>query len=119
MFHRLFQIFVLGALLSTTAFDASAALGVASPFSDHAVLQRDMSVPIWGTADAGKEVTVSFRKQTKTVKADKDGKWSLKLDALKAGGPDELSISSGDEKIAVADVLVDVGEDVSRDVDEE
>jgi len=106
MIQRLYQSLFLGALLAATAFDASAKLAVASPFSDHAVLQRDMSVPIWGTADAGEEVSVSFRDQIKTALADKDGNWRLKLDALKAGGPDELSISCGDEKIAIADVLV-------------
>ncbi|MFT5856748.1 MAG: sialate O-acetylesterase [Verrucomicrobiales bacterium] len=106
MIHRLYQTLFLGALISTTAFDANAELGVASLFSDHAVLQRDMPVPIWGSADAGEEVTVAFREQTKSTKADKDGKWRLKLDALETGGPDELSISCGDEKIAIADVLV-------------
>ena len=106
MIHRLYRFFFIGVLISTAAFDANAALGLASPFSDHAVLQREMPVPIWGSADAGKEVTVAFRKQTQTVKADKDGKWHLKLDALEAGGPDELSVSCGDEKIAIADVLV-------------
>lgn len=106
MIHRLFKTLCLGALISIVVFDANAALVVASPFSDHAVLQRDMPVPIWGSGDAGKEVTVSFRKQTKTTKVDKDGKWRLLLDMLKAGGPDELSVSCGDEKIAIADVLV-------------
>ncbi|MDP6546539.1 MAG: sialate O-acetylesterase [Phycisphaerae bacterium] len=53
-------------------------------FSDNMVLQRGMSVPVWGTADAGEEVTVKFAGQTKTAKAGADGKWSVKLDAMKA-----------------------------------
>jgi len=53
-------------------------------FSDNMVLQRGMSVPVWGTADAGREVTVKFAGQTKTTKARSDGKWSVKLDSMKA-----------------------------------
>ena len=53
-------------------------------FGDSMVLQRGMSVPVWGTAQPDEEVTVTFAKQTKTAKADKDGKWTLKLDAMDA-----------------------------------
>ncbi len=71
-------------------------------FTTHMVLQRDMAVPIYGTANPDETVTVAFRNQTKIAVAGKDGKWSVKLDPLKAGGPDTLTI--GDKKIE--DVLV-------------
>jgi sialate O-acetylesterase len=52
------------------------------------VLQRDMPVPVWGTADASvKQVTVRVGSQSKTVTPDDKGKWSVKLDPLQAGGP--------------------------------
>lgn len=73
--------------------------------SSHMVLQREKPVPIWGTATAGEKVTVQFRDQTKTVEADKDGKWSVKLDALKAGGPDKLVVT-GKNTLTLDDVLV-------------
>ena len=53
-------------------------------FGDNMVLQRGMSVPVWGTAEPDEEVTVKFAKQTKTTNADKDGKWTLTLDAMDA-----------------------------------
>ena len=84
----------------------SSALTVASPFSDNAVLQRDMSVPIWGTADPASKVEVSFRGTIKSAKADKDGHWRIKLDALKAGGPDALTIASAESKIEMKNILV-------------
>jgi sialate O-acetylesterase len=80
-------------------------------FTPHMVLQREMAVPIWGAAAPGETVTVKFRNQMKTVVADKDGKWSVKLDALKPGGPDVLTI--GDKKIddvLVGDVWVGSGQ---------
>ena len=48
------------------------------------VLQRDMAVPVWGWAEVGEEVTVSFAGQTKKTTAGDDGKWMIKLDSLKA-----------------------------------
>jgi sialate O-acetylesterase len=73
--------------------------------SSHMVLQRDLSTPIWGTAAPGEKVTVQFCDQTKSTEAGKDGKWLLKLDALKAGGPDQLTVR-GNNTITLDDVLV-------------
>jgi sialate O-acetylesterase len=73
--------------------------------SSHMVLQRDLPVPIWGTAQAGEKVTVKFRDQTKTAEADKEGKWLVRLDALKAGGPDTLTVN-GANTVTLDDVLV-------------
>lgn len=74
-------------------------------FSDGMVLQRNKEIPIWGWAEANEKVEVRFNKQTKTIQADKDGKWMLKLSAEKAGGPFELIIT-GKNKIVIKDVLV-------------
>lgn len=73
-------------------------------FSDGMVLQRDMKVPIWGTADDGEKVTVSFQGQHATTTA-KDGKWRVRLEKLKAGGPSDMTIA-GKNHIQIKDVLV-------------
>ena len=74
-------------------------------FSDHMVLQREMPVPIWGTAGPGRKVTVSFRDQKKETTADKNGKWSVKLDPLKVGRPGKLTVA-GKTTLVLDDVLV-------------
>ncbi|QKJ62225.1 sialate O-acetylesterase [Flavobacterium sp. M31R6] len=74
-------------------------------FSDGMVLQRNKIIPVWGWADANEKVEVRFNKQIKTVQADKDGKWTIGLNAEKAGGPFELTIT-GKNKIVIKDVLV-------------
>ncbi|MEO6785132.1 MAG: sialate O-acetylesterase [Chthoniobacteraceae bacterium] len=74
-------------------------------FSDHAVLLSAASVPVWGWADAGEEVEVSFAGQTKSATPDANGKWMVKLNALKPGGPQEL-IVKGKNTLTVKDVLV-------------
>ena len=92
-------------LLAFWAASAHAEVSVSQAFGDHMVLQRDMAVPIWGTAVAGEKVLVTFRDQKKETTADKDGKWSVRLDALKLGKPAELTIS-GKNSITIKDVLV-------------
>jgi sialate O-acetylesterase len=74
-------------------------------FSDGMVLQRNKSIPIWGFADANEKIEVHFNKQIKKTQADKNGKWMLKLDSEKAGGPFELTII-GKNKIVLKNVLV-------------
>ncbi len=71
-------------------------------FTPHMVLQRGMTVPVYGTAAPGEKVSVKFRGQSKSAAADQEGKWLVKLDAMEAGGQDVLTI--GDRQIE--DVLV-------------
>jgi sialate O-acetylesterase len=84
---------------------ARADVTVHKMFSDHMVLQRDLAVPIWGTAAAGEKISVSFRDQTQQAVADKEGKWTLKLDPLKVGDAAELTVK-GTNTVVFKDVLV-------------
>jgi sialate O-acetylesterase len=99
-------------LLVSLAFTAFASAGLARAdvtlapmFGDHMVLQREMAVPVWGQAAPGEKVTVTFRDQTKSATAGADGAWQVKLDALKAGGPDKL-VAAGANTVTLDDVLV-------------
>ena len=74
-------------------------------FGDGMVLQRDAACPVWGTADPGSDVSVSIAGQRKSAKAGADGRWSLKLDPLPAGGPHDM-IVEGPARVVVRDVLV-------------
>lgn len=75
-------------------------------FSDGAVLQAGMMVPIWGTAEPGEEVAVEFEGQKKTVAADGEGRWRVRLDLLSPGGPYELMVSAGGRSVVVRNILV-------------
>jgi sialate O-acetylesterase len=74
-------------------------------FSNGMVLQRNKTIPVWGWADVNEKIEVRFNKQIKTIQADKNGKWMIGLNAEKAGGPFELTIT-GNNKIVIKDVLV-------------
>ncbi|MBT6957591.1 MAG: 9-O-acetylesterase, partial [Opitutae bacterium] len=53
-------------------------------FGNHMVLQQGEPVPVWGSSDPEETIKVTFDGQTKSTKADKNGNWMIKLDALKA-----------------------------------
>lgn len=74
-------------------------------FSDHMVLQRDAPITIYGWADPGKTVKVSFKNQNLESKTNANGEWSLTFPAQAAGGPFEMVISE-DNKITFKDVYI-------------
>jgi len=84
------------------------AIELGAPFCDHAVLQRGMTVPVWGWSKPGTKVSVEFAGQKKTAAADKDGKWAVELKDLKASfKPAELVISeAGGKKETLKNILV-------------
>ena len=84
---------------------AAAAVRLPAIFSDNAVLQCDAAVPVWGWADAGEKVEVSFAGQTKTATPGEGGKWMVKLENLKPGGPHVLTVK-GSNMLTVNGVLV-------------
>ena len=83
---------------------ATAVLSLPGFFSDNMVLQQGVSVPVWGWADEGETVSVSFRGQKVTARTT-GNKWMARLEPLKAGGPDTLVIS-GKKSIEFTNVLV-------------
>ncbi|MEQ1854562.1 MAG: sialate O-acetylesterase, partial [Chthoniobacteraceae bacterium] len=97
--------FIFAAVTLWQLPDAAADVRLPAILSDHAVLQTDVPVPVWGWADAGEKVEVSIAGQTKSTMPESGGKWMLKLDPLKAGGPHEMTVK-GRNTITVKDVLV-------------
>ncbi len=82
---------------------------LAALFSDHAVLQRDRSVLIWGWSSPRDPVTVEFSGQSKTATTGPDGKWAVTLDPLAVSAePRTLVATSFDTKLVcrIENVLV-------------
>lgn len=95
--------------LATTTFTNAAPLKVAGMFSDHMILQRETSVPVWGWGTPGENLTVQFAGQTQTARITADGCWTVWLEPMSASADgDTLSVtSSGDPKaIQFSDVVV-------------
>lgn len=76
-------------------------------FSDGAVLQREVPVPVWGSAGAGESITVEFAGQKQTAAADAKGAWKATLAPLTASSTGQTLIVRGkDEMRTLKDVLV-------------
>ena len=82
------------AALAASAASAAAPITLAPMFRDHAVLQRDVQLPIWGTAEPGSEVRVFFSMGNGyySAKADASGRWRVVFPPQPAGGPSKLCV---------------------------
>ena len=93
-------LFFLTALLSVSFMEAKVTLP--QLFHSGMVLQRGKPIPVWGTADAGEAVTITFNKKQYTAVADGQGCWRVDLPTMKAGGPYELRINN----LELKDILI-------------
>lgn len=93
------------AIFLSAILNSRAHIQVPAMFSDNMVLQQGVPVPVWGYAHEGDVVTVTFRGQKFSATAH-NLKWSLKLRALKAGGPDTLTIATKAHSLQFTNVLV-------------
>jgi len=86
---------------------------LASLFQDHAVLQRNIPIPVWGTGTPGEAVTVHLaghdekaEKITRMTKVDSAGRWSLRLPPMKEGGPYRMTAEAPSGTAEADDLLV-------------
>ncbi|MDR0976980.1 MAG: hypothetical protein LBL78_04435, partial [Prevotellaceae bacterium] len=70
--------------------------------SDGIVFQRNAPIRIWGWADAGERITLTFLDKTYKTKADKKGEWMVTLPARNAGGPYEVTVND----LTIRNVLI-------------
>jgi sialate O-acetylesterase len=95
---------LMAALAATAPLWASPEL--APPFRDHAVLQCDKPVPVWGVAAPGEHVSVAFGGQSVGATAGPDGRWIAYLPPLAANPVASDLVVTGTAAVTVHDVLV-------------
>src|SRR6266540_1597346 len=78
---------------------------VPSIVGDNMVLQQGRKARVWGTAQPGESVTVTFAGQTERTIADGQGHWQIFLGPRNAGGPFVLTIA-GSNTLTFKNVLV-------------
>jgi sialate O-acetylesterase len=96
---------VAAALFLLCSLPLCAEIKLPALFSDHMIVQRQRPVHVWGLADPGENVTVSFRGESRTGSADRLGRWNLYLAPTEAGGPFEMTVR-GKNALTFHDVLV-------------
>ncbi len=75
---------LLACLTLSICMPVRAEITLAPLFTDHAVLQREKTVPVWGKAEPAEIITVTFSGQKKETAADSAGRWKVLLDAMPA-----------------------------------
>jgi sialate O-acetylesterase len=105
IFPRVSLLFSTVLLCLSVSAPAVAAVTLPSLFGDHMVVQRNIAVPVWGTATANESITVKLGTQQATATAGADGKWTVHLPAQDAGGPFSMTVT-GSSTVTIADVYV-------------
>ena len=95
------KLMIVAVVLAAVVAQAKVKLAV--PFADGMVLQRDMPVRVWGTADAGEKVHVVFADAHANAEAGKDGRWLVELPPMQAS---KIGRTLAVNNIRVSDVLV-------------
>lgn len=70
------------------------------------VLQQESKLPVWGWADPGEEVTVTFGDQSGKATAAKDGSWRVDLKPVASSSVATTLTVTGRNNITIQDVLV-------------
>jgi len=100
------MLFIFSIVLLFVASFSEAQLKLPSFFSDHMVFQRGQKIRVWGMAEPGTTIIVSLNGKTAKGKANVEGRWQVSLPAMKEGGPYELEVKAGDEKMVLKDVYI-------------
>jgi len=98
------QLLLLVCLSVLSISNAFADVTLPRLLSDGAILQRDKPLTIWGWAEDGEKVTVSFAGKEKSTQAV-GGKWQVIFPARKAGGPYELVVT-GKNQLKRSNILL-------------
>jgi sialate O-acetylesterase len=92
-------------LLLLAGIAAQAEVHLTPVITDHAVLQRDRPIHLWGDATAGEQISISFHDQKATATTNSEGLWEVWLRPESAGGPYTLSLH-GSSDLTRSDLLV-------------
>ena len=100
------NFFVLFLALLILSSVARAEVRLPAIIGDNMVVQRDTKFAIWGNANAGEAVSVSFAGKSFDAVADGKGLWQVWIGPLKAGGPFELTVKGATNLVTIKNVLV-------------
>ena len=101
-FHLAVFPLAMSCLVVTTA---RAEVRLTSVITDHAVLQRDAPIHLWGAASPAEKITIHFHDQSVATTASRLGLWEAWLMPEPAGGPFTLTVH-GSSELSRSDLLV-------------
>ena len=75
-------------------------------FSDNMVLQREIDIPVWGSATPKELIRIEMAGESVSFATNEQGEWKVFLPKQEAGGPYTLKISGQSEVITFSDILI-------------
>lgn len=81
-------------------------LQLAPLFSDGMIMQRNVTVPIWGLAKPREDVVIEFYNQTFSATANNQGRWSINLPSMGATTSLNMLVTSLTDSVNVRDIAV-------------
>jgi len=94
-------------LFTAVVAGPAAAVEPAGCFTSHMVLQQAVPLPIFGTAEPGERVTISFGDERAEATADAAGRWQATLPPqTRSSEPRQLVIAGENARVVLEDVLV-------------
>lgn len=102
-YHR--SKILLFTLILFASIPCVAKVNIAPVFSDHMVLQRGVTICIWGTTDHPEPIKVFFGGKTLTTTSP-NNTWEVQFPPMLAGGPFSLRIEGASNKIILSDILI-------------
>lgn len=100
------RVALCGSVALFLAASARADVKMPAIFGDHMVLQQALRLPVWGWAEPGEKVTVTFGATSAAVTAGADGAWKVELPKQSATGSANVLAIEGKNKVVFQDVLV-------------
>jgi sialate O-acetylesterase len=94
------------AVFAAAAHRAPAALELDALLRDHAVLQCDKPVPVWGRAAPGEHVSVAFAGQAVGTTAGPDGRWIVVLAPMGSDSSGADLTVTGRSAVVVRDIVI-------------
>ncbi len=82
----------------------NAQLRTKKTISDHAILQRDIEIPVAGWGNVGQDVELSLNDETYRSTTDSDGRWTINIPPMEAGGPYTITIKVASQRLQYSDI---------------
>ncbi|MBU3821276.1 sialate O-acetylesterase [Flavobacteriaceae bacterium XHP0103] len=99
------RIYLLAALFLISISTCLANVKLPKLISDGLVLQRNAEIPIWGWGSPGEKITITFKGKKYRTTTSSEGKWTITLRKMDAGGPYTMTVS-GNNTIEIKDILI-------------
>jgi sialate O-acetylesterase len=105
LYLQMKKILILSILILSSVL-VQAIIKLPALVGDNMVLQRDAKINLWGWAAPGEKIGLQFQNTHTSTNTGKDGKWTITLQAMPAGGPYDMVIKGKNNSLSIRNILI-------------